>query len=99
MGVHLALRRSKGYSTPARGKLGKGWCLSRRYSVRSPVAVFVMDCESCCSWKAEADPARRRDQKLLIFEEILRRLGSREEAGSPGFGDELWAHFNRLPTR
>lgn len=36
-----------------------------------------------------------------MYNEILRRLkdSGHEEAMQPGFHDQLWAHFNRLPTR
>lgn len=44
---------------------------------------------------------RQHRQKLEVYNEILRRLkeSKNEEAYQPGFDDELWAHFNRLPTR
>uniref|UniRef100_A0A2P2JU42 non-specific serine/threonine protein kinase n=1 Tax=Rhizophora mucronata TaxID=61149 RepID=A0A2P2JU42_RHIMU len=44
---------------------------------------------------------QRQRQKLEVYNEVLRRLkGSDiEEVHRLGFDDELWAHFNRLPTR
>ncbi|XP_022762263.1 serine/threonine-protein kinase STY46-like [Durio zibethinus] len=44
---------------------------------------------------------RQQRQKLDVYNEVLRRLrdSDKEEANRPGFEDELWTHFNRLPTR
>ncbi|KAG4910030.1 hypothetical protein JHK87_056146 [Glycine soja] len=44
--------------------------------------------------------SRLQRQKLEVYNEILRRLkdSGNEEAMQPGFHDQLWAHFNRLPT-
>ncbi|KDP26301.1 hypothetical protein JCGZ_22286 [Jatropha curcas] len=44
---------------------------------------------------------RKQRQKLEVYNEVLRRLkeSNNEEANRPGFDDELWAHFHRLPTR
>ncbi|CAK7329436.1 unnamed protein product [Dovyalis caffra] len=44
---------------------------------------------------------QRMQQKLEAYNEILRRLkeSNHEEANLPGFDDQLWTHFNRLPTR
>ncbi|XP_023766449.1 serine/threonine-protein kinase STY46 isoform X1 [Lactuca sativa] len=44
---------------------------------------------------------RNHIQKLEVYNEILLRLkeSSSDEAKEPGFDDELFAHFNRLPTR
>ncbi|KAI9396742.1 hypothetical protein POPTR_004G179514v4 [Populus trichocarpa] len=44
---------------------------------------------------------QRMQQKLEVYNEILRRLkeSNHEEANLPGFDDQLWTHFNRLPTR
>ncbi|KAJ9189494.1 hypothetical protein P3X46_000779 [Hevea brasiliensis] len=44
---------------------------------------------------------RQQRQKLEVYNEVLRRLkqSNNEEANRPGFDDELWAHFHRLPTR
>ncbi|XP_061337448.1 serine/threonine-protein kinase STY46-like [Gastrolobium bilobum] len=50
-----------------------------------------------------SSPAQNRQQrqKVEVYNEILRRLkdSGNEEAMQPGFNDQLWAHFNRLPTR
>ncbi|KAI5401741.1 Serine/threonine-protein kinase sty46, variant 2 [Lathyrus oleraceus] len=45
--------------------------------------------------------SRHHRQKVEVYEEILRRLNDsgNEETLHPGFNDQLWAHFNRLPTR
>ncbi|KAL4557498.1 hypothetical protein LXL04_035678 [Taraxacum kok-saghyz] len=64
------------------------------------------DTESCCSSRAsEASPAavgsRKRRPKVEVYQEVLRRLQESdcEEACQPGFEDQLWSHFNRLPVR
>ncbi|XP_031384033.1 serine/threonine-protein kinase STY46-like isoform X2 [Punica granatum] len=68
--------------------------------------VMVEDNESSGSREvseAASTPQQSRQQrkKLQVYNEILRRLkdSNREEADTPGFDDELWNHFNRLPTR
>ncbi|KAJ0077178.1 hypothetical protein Patl1_35862 [Pistacia atlantica] len=45
--------------------------------------------------------SRQQRQKLEVYNEVLRRLkqSNNEEANQPCFDDELWTHFNRLPTR
>ncbi|TVU10236.1 hypothetical protein EJB05_43750 [Eragrostis curvula] len=49
--------------------------------------------------------ARKQQQqqrhKLEVYTEVLRRLhdSGMTEARAPGFDDELWSHFNRLPAR
>ncbi|XP_020092515.1 serine/threonine-protein kinase STY46-like isoform X2 [Ananas comosus] len=56
---------------------------------------------------AAAGEGRGRQQqqqrhKLEVYNEVLRRLREGEgpnQATSPSFDDELWAHFNRLPAR
>ncbi|XP_014514643.1 serine/threonine-protein kinase STY46 isoform X1 [Vigna radiata var. radiata] len=52
---------------------------------------------------SSSSPAQTRQQrhKVEVYNEILRRLkdSGHEEAMQPGFNDQLWAHFNRLPTR
>ncbi|XP_021810438.1 serine/threonine-protein kinase STY46-like [Prunus avium] len=60
--------------------------------------------ESCGSRAYDtSSPAQSRQQrqKLEVYNEVLRRLknSNNDEAIRPGFDDELWAHFNRLPTR
>ncbi|KAK9075065.1 hypothetical protein SSX86_003384 [Deinandra increscens subsp. villosa] len=65
------------------------------------------DTESCCSSRvSEASPAaavasRKRRPKVEVYQEVLRRLreSNCEEACRPGFEDQLWAHFSRLPVR
>ncbi|XP_020410762.1 serine/threonine-protein kinase STY46 isoform X1 [Prunus persica] len=61
------------------------------------------DTESCCSRPVDFSPTLTRKQKLKvnIYNEVLRRLKSSDVADAKlaGFEDELWAHFNRLPTR
>ncbi|XP_042506766.1 serine/threonine-protein kinase STY46-like [Macadamia integrifolia] len=61
------------------------------------------DNESCSSRAVESSPTHHRQQrqKLVVYNEVLRRLkeSNHEEANLPGFDDELWSHFNRLPTR
>ncbi|MBA0751059.1 hypothetical protein Gogos_002427, partial [Gossypium gossypioides] len=45
--------------------------------------------------------SRQQRQKLEVYNEVLRRLreSDNDEANRPGFEDELWTHFKRLPTR
>ncbi|KAM0972662.1 hypothetical protein ACFX13_016350 [Malus domestica] len=61
------------------------------------------DTESFCNRPADFLPAPTRKQKLKvsIYNEVLGRLQDSDvgEAKVPGFEDELWAHFSRLPTR
>lgn len=65
------------------------------------------DTESCCSSRAsEASPAtavvsRKRRPKVEVYQEVIRRLreSNCEEASEPGFEDQLWSHFTRLPLR
>lgn len=66
--------------------------------------MVMEDNESCGSRAYDSlSPARSRQQrqKFEVYHEVLRRLkdSDNEEAIQPGFDDELWAHFNRLPTR
>ncbi|CAN4105238.1 unnamed protein product [Withania somnifera] len=44
---------------------------------------------------------RKRREKVEVFQEVLRilRESTDEEANQPGFEDELWAHFTKLPLR
>lgn len=63
------------------------------------------EAESCGS-RPVADPQaqqnpREQNQKLEVYNEVLQRLqqSNCEEAHLPGFDDELWVHFNRLPAR
>lgn len=62
------------------------------------------DTESCGSRPVDSQAHQqkpREQQKLEIYSEVLRRLQESrcEEAFLPGFDDQLWAHFNRLPAR
>ncbi|XP_026393985.1 serine/threonine-protein kinase STY46-like [Papaver somniferum] len=61
------------------------------------------DNESCNSRTVDSSPThpRQQRQKLEVYNEVLRRLkdSNNEEALTPGFEDELWSHFHRLPTR
>ncbi|KAF8405477.1 hypothetical protein HHK36_010383 [Tetracentron sinense] len=61
------------------------------------------DNESCSSRAMDSSPThpRQQRQKLEIYNQVLLRLKDLnvEEANLPGFDDELWAHFNRLPAR
>ncbi|CAN6481609.1 unnamed protein product [Victoria cruziana] len=64
------------------------------------------DTESCSSRTVESSTSsscqsRQHRYKLEVFSEVLQRLreSGNEEAGGPGFEDELWNHFNRLPSR
>lgn len=65
--------------------------------------MIMEDTDSCSSRAHDTSPAhpRHQRQKLQVYNEVLRRLqdSCNEEANQPGFEDELWAHFNRLPTR
>lgn len=61
------------------------------------------DTESCSSRASESSPClrRKRRQKVEVYHEVLRRLKESEveESCRPGFEDELWNHFTRLPLR
>ncbi|XP_031132306.1 serine/threonine-protein kinase STY46-like isoform X1 [Ipomoea triloba] len=69
----------------------------------------VMSCSSSNDYRPpppyEAAPttqtARKRRGKAEVFHDVLRRLreSSNEEASQPGFEDELWTHFSKLPLR
>ncbi|GAB4853115.1 Serine/threonine-protein kinase sty46 [Ancistrocladus abbreviatus] len=67
--------------------------------------MVMEDNESCNSRTMESSVAHPRQQqqrqKLEVYNEILRRLkeSNNPEANQPGFDDELWAHFTRLPAR
>ncbi|XP_058098391.1 serine/threonine-protein kinase STY46-like isoform X2 [Magnolia sinica] len=65
--------------------------------------MAMEDNESCSSRAVDSSPTHPRQQrhKLHVYNEVLRRLkdSANEEALLPSFDDELWAHFNRLPTR
>ncbi|KAL2522291.1 ACT-like protein tyrosine kinase family protein [Forsythia ovata] len=59
------------------------------------------DTESCSSRASEWSPiqSRKKRQKIEVYYEVLRRLRdlNSEEAFSPEFEAELWAHFSMLP--
>lgn len=66
--------------------------------------MVMEDNESCGSRAYDSlSPAQSRQQrqKFEVYNEVLRRLkdSNNGEAMQPGFDDELWVHFNRLPTR
>ena len=44
---------------------------------------------------------QQQRHKLDVYTQVLRRLHDAgvPEGQSPGFEDELWSHFNRLPAR
>lgn len=44
---------------------------------------------------------RKRSQKVEVYSEVLSRLKELNvpEAVLPGFEDDLWTHFHRLPAR
>ncbi|KAF7144004.1 hypothetical protein RHSIM_Rhsim05G0052200 [Rhododendron simsii] len=49
-----------------------------------------------------ATNSRQQMRKREVYNEVLRRLKESpnvEDVEQPGFDDQLWAHFNRLPTR
>ncbi|KAL9395452.1 hypothetical protein Peur_009705 [Populus x canadensis] len=58
------------------------------------------DTESCSSRAVYFVPRNQR-QKLDVFNDVLWHLkeSNDKEATRPGFEDELWTHFCRLPTR
>ncbi|KAG7022742.1 Serine/threonine-protein kinase STY46 [Cucurbita argyrosperma subsp. argyrosperma] len=66
---------------------------------------MVMEDNESCGSRAygSLSPAQSRQQrqKFEVYNEVLRRLKDsvNEETLQPGFDDELWLHFNRLPTR
>lgn len=62
------------------------------------------DNESCGSRAMEASSAkksRQERQRLEVYNEVINRLHDldHDEVKLPGFEDELWQHFNRLPAR
>ncbi|XP_060176242.1 serine/threonine-protein kinase STY46-like [Lycium barbarum] len=65
--------------------------------------MVMEDNESCGSRIVDSAPTNSRQQrkKMEVYNEVLRRLKQSDntEAQQPGFDDELWSHFNRLPTR
>lgn len=69
-----------------------------------PRMAIEEDIESCgsraCVQSPQAHPRQHR-KKLEVYNEVLRRIqeSNFEEANVPGFDDQLWLHFNRLPAR
>nr|GMC69365.1 serine/threonine-protein kinase STY46 [Ipomoea batatas] len=65
--------------------------------------MVMEDNGSCGSRVVESTPANTWQQrrKVEVYTEVLRRLkdSSNQEVQLHGFDDQLWAHFNRLPTR
>ncbi|XP_017971694.1 PREDICTED: serine/threonine-protein kinase STY46 isoform X1 [Theobroma cacao] len=66
--------------------------------------MVMEDNESCGSKASDTSSpvqSRQQRQKLKVYNDVLRRLreSDKEEANRPGFDDELWTHFHRLPTR
>ncbi|ESQ53088.1 hypothetical protein EUTSA_v10024738mg [Eutrema salsugineum] len=70
--------------------------------------MVMEDNESCGSRvitdalpTSQAAIDRRERMKLEVFDEVLRRLRQSgiQDTDRPGFEDELWSHFNRLPAR
>ncbi|XXG71783.1 hypothetical protein AAC387_Pa07g1029 [Persea americana] len=61
--------------------------------------MAIEENESCSS--GNTDLSRHERHKLEGYKEVLLRLkqSSIEEANLPGFEEELWSHFNRLPSR
>nr|VDC95588.1 unnamed protein product [Brassica rapa] len=61
--------------------------------------------ESCGSrvlpMMSQAGMERRERMKVEVFEEVILRLRQSDNIDTdlPGFVDDLWAHFNRLPAR
>ncbi|KAL8168378.1 hypothetical protein V2J09_009877 [Rumex salicifolius] len=64
--------------------------------------VIDDDTESCSSRAMEMAPTTSRlSKKAEVFNDVLLRLqhSDCEEARLPGFDDQLWFHFLRLPDR
>lgn len=62
------------------------------------------DTESCSSKAFDFSPKTPRNHqqlKLEVFNDVLHRLQDSgcHDAKLPGFDDQLWLHFNRLPAR
>ncbi|GAV56685.1 ACT domain-containing protein/Pkinase_Tyr domain-containing protein [Cephalotus follicularis] len=65
--------------------------------------MVMGDTESCSSRAMGSSSYENRKQrhKVQVYNQVLRRLVDLnvEEATLPGFADDLWSHFHRLPTR
>ncbi|KAB1203602.1 Serine/threonine-protein kinase HT1 [Morella rubra] len=61
------------------------------------------DTESCSSRPVDFAPTStwKQRQKVDVYSQVLHRLKDSisADANLPGFEDELWAHFHRLPAR
>ncbi|KAG5530124.1 hypothetical protein RHGRI_030484 [Rhododendron griersonianum] len=57
--------------------------------------------ESCGSRPSDSKQNRQNRERLEVFNEVLGRLQQldHEEVRLPGFEDQLWLHFERLPPR
>lgn len=87
------------------------WNTQSHRPLRRSMAMMVTEGNDSCgsgvqhhrTSSSSSSPAQTRQQrhKVEVYNEILRRLkdSGHEEAMQPGFNDQLWAHFNRLPTR
>ena len=86
------------------------WNTQSHRPLRRSMAMMVTEGNDSCgsgvqhhTTSSTSSPAQTRQQrhKVEVYNEILRRLkdSGHEEAMQPGFNDQLWAHFNRLPTR
>lgn len=80
------------------------------YYCSFPVVFIVMtdemaDTESCSSRAVDFAPSQSRKlqtrNKVEVYQEVLCRLKetNEQETRKPGFEDELWTHFHRLPKR
>ncbi|KAF5960887.1 hypothetical protein HYC85_002096 [Camellia sinensis] len=65
--------------------------------------MAMEDNESWGSRAVDSSPKQNRQdgQRLEVFNEVLTRLQhlNHQDANLPGFEDQLWLHFNRLPPR
>ncbi|XP_029127866.1 serine/threonine-protein kinase STY46 isoform X2 [Cajanus cajan] len=65
--------------------------------------IYMGDTESCSSgiFNSGWNQCPKQKHKVGVYNEVLCRLKELNvaEAVVPGFEDELWAHFYRLPTR
>ncbi|KAL3514960.1 hypothetical protein ACH5RR_021862 [Cinchona calisaya] len=72
---------------------------------------MVMDDNESCSSSGVVESSsnsnsirqqqQQKRKKVEVYNEVLRRLkeSRHPDAQTPGFDDQLWSHFNRLPTR
>ncbi|XP_049398465.1 serine/threonine-protein kinase STY46-like [Solanum stenotomum] len=65
---------------------------------------MMEDSVSCSSkglLELSQNRTRKRREKVEVFQEVIQRLreSNDEEVNQPGFEDELWAHFTKLPLR